>query len=404
MSNITTLPVIEANAPGLLQNSIDERIVKVRPTSTPIDQLTRCAGTRTAHAMRVDYYTVDSRPITAKVSSQIDSCTYGDDQDYFEVELTTDNNAIFEPTETLLLPSVKVASGASGLLSPLMLYVIRRDKNSMTCAAINPPKKNGVYTIPTIPAKSEVVRMGRAAGELDVQTAQFAALPRKDFNYCQIFKMQVEQSTFAKIARKEVGWNFSDQEEAAIIDMRLGMEKNFLFGSRARVFDPDKKEEIYLTGGIWQQAEREASLSLNALTEDALTELCAQAFTGHNGSKKKILVAGTGLVTALTRLEHSKVLGAAETRAKWGVEFREFNSNFGKLWLVHSEVFDQCGHGDDGFIIDPDYLTKYVHLPFQADTLDLRSSGQRNTDAVVLTEASCLVLRYPKAHLRVIGK
>ena len=48
-------------------------------------------------------------------------------------------------------------------------------------------------------------------------------------------------------------------------------------------------------------------------------------------------------------------------------------------------------------------MTKYVHVPFQAEKLDLRKSGQRNTDAVVLTEASCLVLRYPAAHLRVIG-
>jgi len=44
-----------------------------------------------------------------------------------------------------------------------------------------------------------------------------------------------------------------------------------------------------------------------------------------------------------------------------------------------------------------------VHVPFQAETLDLRRSGQRNTDAVVLTEASCLVLRYPDAHIRVTG-
>ena len=37
------------------------------------------------------------------------------------------------------------------------------------------------------------------------------------------------------------------------------------------------------------------------------------------------------------------------------------------------------------------------------ETLDLRRSGVRNTDAVVLTEASCLVLRYPQSHMRVIG-
>ena len=67
--------------------------------------------------------------------------------------------------------------------------------------------------------------------------------------------MQVEQSTLAKIADKEVNWNFNDQEEAAIIDMRLGMEKNFLFGQAAKLFDAEKNEDIYFTGGIWNQTD-----------------------------------------------------------------------------------------------------------------------------------------------------
>ena len=86
-----------------------------------------------------------------------------------------------------------------------------------------------------------LVRMGRAATELDVQTAQFEALPKNASNLCQIFKMQVEQSTFMKIAGKEIDWTFSDQEEVAIMDMRLGMEKNFLFGHKATITDPVKR-------------------------------------------------------------------------------------------------------------------------------------------------------------------
>ena len=107
---------------------------------------------------------------------------------------------------------------------------------------------------------------------------------------------------------------------------------------------------------------------------------------------------------ALSQLEYSKTIRSGETRVKWGIEFKEFVSNFGSLYVLHSEVFDQCGHENDGFIVDPNYMTKYVHEPFQAEKLDPRKSGQRNTDAVVLTEASCLVLRYPQAHLKVIGK
>ncbi|MDE6137446.1 MAG: hypothetical protein K2F97_08225, partial [Muribaculaceae bacterium] len=115
------------------------------------------------------------------------------------------------------------------------------------------------------------------------------------------------------------------------------------------------------------------------------------------------LLAGTSLVEALSKLEYNKTVSAGETVVKWGIELKEIRSNFGSLYIVHSEIFDQCGHSSDGFVLDPDYVQKYCLTPFTVEKLDLRSSGQRNTDAVVITEASCLVLRYPQAHMRVVG-
>ncbi len=393
-----TLKNINEAAPGLLQNSIDQRIVKVRPMSTPIDQLSRCGGSRQARAMTVEYYSVDTKRTeteAAEVCTGTGGISKGDDMTVFTIK--TKDDSIFESSETVLVPEVTV--GDSG--EPLVLYVVDRPKSGgIEVSPVNSPDSR---EMPAIPKGARLVRMGRAATELDVQTAQFSALPRKASNNCQIFKMQVEQSTLAKIARKEVGWNFSDQEEAAIIDMRLGMEKNFLFGSRKVIFNPDKNESIYLTGGIWNQTDRTHSLNLATLSADDLIDLCSAAFTGNSGSKRKILIAGTGLLSALSKLQYDKTLSAGETFTKWGVEFREIRSNFGSLYVLHSEVFDQCGHINDGFIVDPDYITKYVHMPFHAETLDLRRSGLRNTDAVVLTEASCLVLRYPRAHIKVIG-
>ena len=129
-----------------------------------------------------------------------------------------------------------------------------------------------------------------------------------------------------------------------------------------------------------------------------------QAFTRNCGSHRKILIAGTGLVDALSRIEGMKVSSGNNPMVKWGLEFHELVSNFGRLYVIHSEIFDQCGHADDGFVLDPEYLTKYSHIPFRTDRLDLRGAGVRNTDATVITEASCLVLRYPDAHIRVIGQ
>lgn len=399
----TTENIAEA-APGLLRNSIDQRIVKVRPMSTPIDQLTRCASSRHATAMQVEYYSVDTKETEATLKQDFEDTAgtdIGNGVKSYVIRTTADN--IFDVSETVLLPDVCDNSG-----SPIVLYVLSRpESGGLEVIPLNSASAldsdNKAFALPELSEGTRLVRMGRAATELDVQTAQFTALPRKASNNCQIFKMQVEQSTLAQIAGKEVGWTFSDQEEAAIIDMRLGMEKNFLFGQRKMLYDPKKNENVYFTGGIWNQAARSVEIDLNTLSESDVVSLCSKAFTGNNGSKRKILIAGTKLMEALSKLQYSKVLSAGETRVKWGIEFKEIVSNFGTLYVLHSEVFDQCGHASDGFILDPNYLTKYVHVPFQAEKLDLRASGQRNTDAVVLTEASCLVLRYPNAHIRVIG-
>ncbi|MDE6277241.1 MAG: DUF5309 domain-containing protein [Muribaculaceae bacterium] len=395
-------------SPGLVMNGIDQRIVKVRPMSTPIDQLSRCAGSRRTDGMSVEYASVDTRPTEVALAKDAGGSTALEPESGggFSTQITLASPGTLDVTETLLgLPSDPEEE-------PVVMYVLSQEKPLVYRVMVVNPKttqtsgmggSQTVHTMAQLKAGSKLIRMGRAAAELDVQTAQFSALPSKDFNHCQIFKMQVEQSTLMKIAHKEPGWNFSDQEEAAIIDMRLGMEKSFLFGHRTKIYDSNKNQEVYLTGGIWTQAGSETKIDLENLDHRALTKLCSDAFVGRTGSKRKILIAGTALMEALSNVEYTKVVSGGESFVKWGIEFREIRSNFGTLYVLHSEIFDQCGHASDGFILDPDYLTKYVHMPFSCETLDLRKSGQRNTDAVVLTEASCLVLRYPSTHMRVLG-
>lgn len=132
--------------------------------------------------------------------------------------------------------------------------------------------------------------------------------------------------------------------------------------------------------------------------------LCKQAFTNNAGSSRKVLIGGTGLIEQLNRIDHTRVVQASQTVTKWGLDFTEIHSKFGTLYVVLSEVFDQCGMPDAGMVIDPEYITKYSHVPFRTERLDLRSAGVRNTDAIVITEASCVVLRYPKSHMRIVRK
>ncbi len=382
---------VGAEAPELLRNEVDERITKLRPMATPVDQLSRYAATRPCKSMTVDYYAVATRPDSTTVKTNA-IITGGDEVTTLEVA----DGKTFDVSETMML--VDKTNSAN---EPVILYVVGASDNSLRVKTVNLAEDEKVQ----VAMGQTLVRMGRAAGELDVQTSQFATLPTKKQNYCQIFKAQIEQSTLLSSANKEVGWTFSDQEEVAVYDMRLGMERSFLFGSRARIVDPDKKSEVFLTGGIWNQAGKEVGYSDGDLTNAEWLRVMSAAFTGHAGSARKILIAGTGLIEQLSMLEgNNRVMLPGDVVSRWGLDFTEMHSKFGTLYVIHSEVFDSCGHSADGLIIDPEFLTKYVREPFAATTLDLRTSGQRNTEAVVLTEVSCLVLRYPEAHVRVIAE
>ncbi len=400
-----TLAVTKQASPDLIVNEIDRRIVKIRPMATPVDQLSRYAGAKRAGSMVVDYYSVDTRPTTALTTSAWAGPGDTGSSRVQEASFTVDNPSVIEVSETVLVKGVPgyEADGVTQASQDLVLYIKEKDGSTVKAVAVNGQTLSGFeQCVPAIPSGTTIVRMGRAASELDVQTPQFEALPVKSQNFCQIFKMQIEQSTLHKIANKEVGWTFSDQEEAAVYDMRLGMEKNFLFGIKARVYDEAKHEDILLTGGIWGQAGGEFRYEEGTLDQNAVISMMRKAFTGNAGNKRKVLIGGSGLIEQLNKLDSTKVVMAGESVVKWGIDFTEMRSKFGKLYVLLSEVFDECGMENCGMIIDPEYLQKYSHIPFTTEELNLKSAGVRNTDAIVLTEASCMVLRYPKAHLRII--
>ncbi len=392
-----TTTAARENSEELLRNKVDRRVTMLRPMATPVDQLSRYATSRTCKSMIVDYYAVATRADGSQTSSNLDETTISEND---TLELRIRNPKVFDPSETVMLPDV-----LNGNMQPLVFYVMSVSDQALRVKPINCESDEGIITIPAIGSGTKVIRMGRAAAELDVQTAQYEALPHKEQNYCQIFKAQIEQSSLMRAANKEVGWTFSDQEEVAIYDMRLGMERSFLFGHKARITDHDKRSEIFLTGGIWNQAGKQVTYGKGTLDSATWLKVMSTAFTGHAGSARKILIAGTGLIEQLSLLDgQQRVMLPGDVVTRWGLDFTEMHSKFGTLYVIHSEVMDGCGHSADGLIIDPEYLTKYVHVPFSATTLGLRTSGQRNTEAVVLTEVSCLVLRYPAAHVRVVGE
>lgn len=376
-------------SPELLRNAIDNAVVKIRPMATPLDQISRLGHVRQVDSMEVDYYSVDCRKSSAKiVSADTDGDHDGIDDNCTPLSLQLTDVSVFEPSEAFAFKKPDGSMGVGYVVEKregnLLVRVAKTDSDSLT---------SGI----------EIIRLGRAATQLDVQSPQFAVVPRKQTNLCQIFKMQIEQSIVMKISHKEIGWDFTDQQEAAVYDMRLGMERQFLFGKRLKVYDHLKQETVTMTEGIWNQAGKEIQTELAKLDAKALVDILRQTFTENSGSRRKILIAGSELISALNKIDAQRVITARDQVTVWGIDFSELISKFGRLYVVFSEVFDSMGMARNGIIVDPEYIQKHVFIPFNAERLDLRGSGQRNTEALVLTEASCLTLRYPEAHARLIG-
>lgn len=403
---ITGAPVTTAdadeNVPPLLQPDIESEIVKMKPESTPIDQMLRQPGVkqRAVDSMVFGFYGVDSMPEQAKFVSSTGSGTAG------RYIVQTDNNDYFEVSDTIVLPEVEASADTT---DALVLYVAAKNEaGALICQVLNGANvmKNGQKTealeMPAVPEDALMVRMGRAAGELDVQTPAIESLPKRHTNYCQIFKAQVEESTLLAASRKEVGWNFNDMEEIALHNFRKSIEKSFLFGVKSSFMDPVKKQKVWTTQGIWHQVNKVFNYAEGEWTHAKFVDLCQTVFCGNNGSNKRCALLGSDLISEISKLYLNKDVHAMDQEVVFGITWNKIVTNFGTLYCLHDEIFNQLGRPGDGIIIDPSLLEKAVMKPMNKLDLDLVKSGQRETQARVITEISGVIVKYPECHCKII--
>lgn len=394
---------------------IDKRITKIRPMATPVDQISRYATAQHSDSFEVKYYSVGTRPISCKVSEKLTAQVSGQ-----SVTLVVDDPNMFTLDDTIRVVGVKgkydekgVAYDAEDENAPDLVLCVcgRNDSTSQpTVYAVNgnlDSNKQAIY-VPEIPAGTTLVRMGKACGELDAQTGRFNNLPNAEVQYCQNFMIQVEQSTFDKIAAKEVDWNFSDIEEDGIYDMRLSQENTFLFGVKNKIHHTTKNGmATWFTGGIWYMAGKDIEVgkwdneaNCAVITDDNLVDITKDLFVGTGiGNKRKVLLCGSEMLAAFSKIKSEK-FRLKDTVEIWNLKFKSWDTDFGEVLTIHHELFDANGMADCGFAIDPEYLTKKTHVSWSRNILDLKQAGVRNTDAVVIQEVSCLYLRYAKAHAR----
>lgn len=401
--------------PNLYMSDVDQRIIKIRPMATPIDQISRFAKASSCDSFEVKYYSVGTREIKCTTNAAVTAMTTG-----ASTSLPVDDPNMFTLDDTIRVLGVKGVTKPDGTaytatdsnVPDLVLCVCGKDAstNVPTVYAVNGAKDtNGSpILVPAIPSGTTLVRMGKACGELDVQTGRFSNIPTPETQYCQNFMMQVEQSTFDKIAKKEVNWSFSDLEEDGIFDMRMAMENTYLFGVKRMIKHISKDGMAqWFTGGIWYMAGKDIEVGswdstnqCTVITDNDLVDITKDLFVGTGiGNKRKVLLCGSEMLAAFSKIKSDK-FRLKDTVEVWNLKFKSWDTDFGEILTIHHELFDINGMSDCGFAMDPEYLSKKTHVSWTRSVLDLQKAGIRRTDAAVIQEVSCLYLRYAKAHAR----
>lgn len=404
-------------------NDLDDKITKIRPMATPIDQISRYASTKSADSFIVEYNSIGTRSIKTTLKTALTASTGS------SVVLEVEDPDMFTLDDTIRVVGVNAITDHNGVAytadvnkgvptPDLELCVCGKNESGQPIVfAINGNLINKqAVGVPALSKGQVLIRMAKSCGELDVQTGRFYNLPTNDIQYCQNFMIQVEQSTFDKIAAKKVKWDFSDMEEDSIYDMRLAMEGSYLFGDMACIKHATKNNAAqWFTKGIWWMAGKDIEVGHIATEDDQkngfnagdvviwdneLVDISKDLFVGTGiGNKRKVIIAGSKVVTAFSKIRSEK-FRLKDTVEAFNLKFKSWETDFGELLMIHSEFFDLQGMSDCAFALDPEFLVKRVHLSWTRNVLDLKAAGIRNTDAIVIQEVACLYLKYPKAHAR----
>lgn len=409
------------NGTEFYENDINDKITKIRPMATPVDQISRYATTKPASSFVVEYWSIGTRPIKTTIKEDTTESTGT------SMVLKVEDPEMFTLDDTIRVVGVKAITNYKGVAYSTIKDAPTPDLELCVCGkntegypivyAVNGKLvSKQAIGIPALNKGQVLIRMAKSCGELDVQTGRFNNLPDSEIQYCQNFMIQVEESTFNKIAAKRVDWDFSDIEEDSIYDMRLAMEGTYLFGDMACIKHTTKNNSAqWFTKGIWWMAGKDIEVGHVATADDIkkgygnkervitdleLVDISKDLFVGTGiGNKRKVIIAGSDFVSAFSKIDSDK-FRLKDTVEVWNLKFKSWETDFGEVLMIHSELFDIFGMSDCGFALDPEFLVKRVHLSWTRNVLDLKKAGIRNTDAVVIQEVACLYLKYPKAHAR----
>lgn len=384
-------------APDLIEDPIDQKLVQIRPYANPIDTLLRYAGAEQINNLEFGWYSIGYREVWDKAAANASINSNANPKNVYGTVKVEDPSK-FDVTDTL---SVEGVAGADG--KDLQLYVYKKDTTNglyFTVSAEQMTKSGSTYSIPAIASGTKLFILGRSAAEKDVTSPELSVLPEKKIGYAQIFMMQIEENTYAKMADKELKFDLTEVEENVMFEYRRRMEGTWLRGHQGKVWDPEKNTYVYNTAGLLDQITKKHTLYAGAIDGNAeIVDLAKAVFKGNNGSKTRYAICGSDAMARISKLQGiQRRQDAVQTEVVFGITWSKMVTNFGQINMVLHEQLDEYGLSDKMIIIDPEFLKMKRVQAFDRNEVNGKEHLITNGTIVVFSEAAGLAVYNPDVH------
>jgi len=397
-----TTETLDAASDELLRPEISKLITKIRRDVYPLDTIMREIGkVRSISGIEWKYYSKDERGLEDQVSA---AYAYAGAK---SGQLSVNAAHQWATHDMVVFPGV---NGGDSKKLRCMVSAVDVALNKITVTPVNGRDAAGTALgdlMPTVAKDSYITRIGNAHGETDAQTEPIEIAPYDTYNYSQIFMAQVEESLVAKKHLKEVDLNIMDYKEDAIIDMRAQAELAMLFGYPYKGFyDPILRKKVNLCGGADYYITKSKSYTKSDSITNAIFNAWAKyIFTGNNGSDRRLLFSGNGLLERMMNADLvQKQMEAKATEIVAGIRFNRIVTGFGELLVRRHQIFDEVnGYTDNGLVLDMEHIERGYYEPTQTKKLNLDETGQKRVDAMRILEHWSMAFRNLDTHCWIIG-
>ena len=319
--------------------------------------------------------------------------------DSVRATIVTECDEIFSASDTILVQGVNgyEPDGVTVSNKELVLLVLScDDTNGLRVKALNGKKIGFVEgCVPSITRGAVLIKMGRMMSAEDATSPEVALPEEYSYTqYCQRFAMQLREDSTRVSGVITASSPLNDSEREMLEHFTKMRNRSMLFGVAAKSYNIDF-EEVISTSGIWHLAGKDFVYDDDGFTKESVLDLMREAFTNCKSSSAKVLIGGTDLISIMNKMDSDQVFAGTDA----GV--RALHSTFGSLYLVTSELFDDCGMESAGMIIDLAYIEKHVKQPLRGDFIDYVDTNGNRIRGLLFTEECAMVLKNPRTHMRI---